>query len=133
MLESVRSDMDGSGTFVNASGTSGNAFDLYLPRSGWKVVVKFSDAGGAGIDDTTFSAKASVAVGSNGANAELGGSFSVNSLGAEWRIPAGTQFATGNNITFSPEMVRRAVWSRMVAQVERPFLRDKFKHKNLLR
>jgi len=99
VLEKVPADMDGSTTYVNSSGT-GTAFDLYLPREGWLVEVAFSDAGGSGIDETTFSAKASVAVGGSTANAELASNFAVTSTGASWRIPS-TGFATGDDATFT--------------------------------
>ena len=101
VLEELPSDLDGSGTYVSSAGTSGQAFDAYLPRSGWQVVVHYSDAGGAGIDETTFSAKASVAVGGSSANAELASNFTVTSTKASWRVPSGTQFSTGDNVTFT--------------------------------
>ena len=99
IVESIPSDMDGSGTFVNNAGTGGNAFDLYLPQDGWLVDVRFSDEG-VGIDPSTFSAKASVAVAGNSANAELASNFTVTSTGATWRIPA-SGFATGEDDTFT--------------------------------
>ena len=39
--------------------------------------------------------------------------------------------ATGNNLEFSDEIARRAVWIRMDAKVERPWKRTGFKHKDL--
>jgi hypothetical protein len=100
ILEGLPSDMDGSGTFVNSSGTGGNAFDAYLPQSGWLVDVRFSDEGGSGIDVASFSAKASVAVAGTSANAELASNFTVTPTGATWRIP-GSGFASGDNATFT--------------------------------
>jgi hypothetical protein len=100
VLESLPADMDGSGTFVNSSGTGGNAFDVYLPQFGWLVEVKYSDGGGAGIDVTTFSAKASVAVAGTSANTELASNFTVTPTGASWRIPS-SGFASGDNATFT--------------------------------
>ena len=100
VIEDLRSDMDGSTTYVNSSGTS-TAFDLYLPRDGWQIEVRFSDEGGAGIDTASFSAKASVAVGSNAANAELASNFDVTATRAVWRVPSGTSFATGENVALS--------------------------------
>jgi hypothetical protein len=108
-IESIPSDMDGSGTYVagvdtNPNGTAGTAgsataFDLYLPRSGWLVEVAYSDDL-VGIDESTFSAKASVAVAGNSANAELASNFTVTQTGASWRIPS-TGFAAGDDATFT--------------------------------
>lgn len=39
--------------------------------------------------------------------------------------------ATGNNLTFSQEMVRRAVWIRLVPRQEQPWLREGFRHPDL--
>lgn len=39
--------------------------------------------------------------------------------------------ATGNNLEFSDEIARRAVWIRLDAKVERPWKRTDFKHKDL--
>jgi hypothetical protein len=100
VIEALPPDMDGSGTYVNSSGTSGNAFDVFLPRGGWLVTVHYSDEGGAGIDESTFSAKASVAVGSASANTELASNFTVTSTQATWRIPA-QGLATGDDATFT--------------------------------
>jgi hypothetical protein len=100
ILEGLPADMDGSGTFVNSSGTGGNAFDAYLPQDGWLVDVRFSDEGGSGVDASKFSAKASVAVAGNSANAELASNFSVTPTGATWRIPS-SGFAAGDNATFT--------------------------------
>ncbi len=96
----LRSDMDGSGTYVNATGVN-TAFDSYLGRSGWRVVVTFADEGGAGIDPSTFSAKASVAVGTAAANAELAAQFVVTHTQASWRVPATFQFTAGENVTLT--------------------------------
>jgi hypothetical protein len=101
VVESLPASVDGSGTYVSSAGTAGQAFDLYLPRDGWSIDVAFSDAGGAGIDPTTFSAKCSVAVGSSAANAELASNFTVTATGATWRIPSTAQVATGDNVTFT--------------------------------
>ncbi len=114
VFEDIRSDMDGSTTWVSGTDTDSNGnlqsagstvgFDLYLPRAGWEVVVRFSDAGGAGIDTSTFSAKASVAVGSASANAELASQFQVTPTEARWRVPAtGTVpgFTTGEDVTLT--------------------------------
>jgi hypothetical protein len=98
VLEELPSDLDGSGTYVNSSGTS-TAFDLYLPRDGWLVKVGFSDTG-SGIDETTFSAKANVAVGTNASGSELASNFTVTSTTATWRIPS-TGFATGDAATLT--------------------------------
>lgn len=100
ILEALPADMDGSGTFVNSSGTGGNAFDAYLPQSGWLVDVRFSDEGGSGIDVSTFSAKANVAVGSDSAGTELASKFAITPTGATWRIPS-SGFAAGDDATFT--------------------------------
>jgi hypothetical protein len=100
VLEGLPADMDGSGTFFDGSGNGGNAFDAYLPQAGWLVEVKYSDEGGSGIDTSTFSAKASVAVAGNSANAELASNFTVTPTGASWRIPS-SGFASGDNATFT--------------------------------
>jgi hypothetical protein len=42
-----------------------------------------------------------------------------------------TWLATGNNIKVSGELVRRSVWSRMDAKLDRPWLRTGWKHPNL--
>lgn len=39
--------------------------------------------------------------------------------------------ATGNNLTFSQEMVRRSVWIRLVPRKEQPWLREGFRHPDL--
>ena len=39
IIEGLPADMDGSGTYVSSSGATGNAFDSYLPRSGWLLDV----------------------------------------------------------------------------------------------
>ena len=100
ILERLSADMDGSGTYVDTKGTSGKAFDVYLPRGGWLVTVLYSDHGGAGIDESTFSAKASVAVGDDKANAELASRFDVTPTQATWTTPA-AGFATGDDATFT--------------------------------
>lgn len=41
--------------------------------------------------------------------------------------------ATGNNMTLSRELARRAVWIRLEPEQERPELRDDFRHPDLLR
>lgn len=38
---------------------------------------------------------------------------------------------TGNNLAFGEEMVRRAVWIRLIPREERPWLREGFKHRDL--
>src|SRR5207244_2032490 len=75
------------------------SFDLYLPRYGWTVSVRFSD-GGSGIDETTLSAKANVGVGGASANAELASNFTVTPTGASWRIPS-SGFASGDGATLT--------------------------------
>ncbi len=100
-IELVPASMDGSGTYVNSSGTSGNAFDLFLPRSGFLLDVRYSDAGGSGIDTAQFSAKCSVAVGSSGANAELASNFDVTATRATWRVPSTSLVTAGENVTFT--------------------------------
>ncbi len=100
VIEELPAGMDGSTTYVNASGVN-TAFDAYLPRWGWKVVVNYSDEGGGGIDESSLSAKASVAVGTNLANAELGANFRATSTQAEWRIPSSTKFTVGDNVTLT--------------------------------
>jgi hypothetical protein len=100
LIEDLPGDVDGSGTYVNATGSGGNAFDLYLPRGGWLVRVSFSDHGGAGIDETTFSAVANVDVGSDEADAELAPYFAVTPTEAWWIVPD-EGFATGNNATLT--------------------------------
>jgi len=99
-IEALPDSVDGSGTYVDSSGTSGKAFDLLVLRGGWLVTVDFSDEGGSGIDASTFSAKASVQVGSVAANTELASYFSVTSTRATWRIPA-SGLATGNDATLT--------------------------------
>jgi hypothetical protein len=42
-----------------------------------------------------------------------------------------TWIATGNNLEFSDEIARRAVWIRIDAKMERPWKRTGFKHKDL--
>ncbi|MDH3590311.1 MAG: Ig-like domain-containing protein, partial [Planctomycetota bacterium] len=93
-------DLDGSGTYVDTAGTSGQAFDAFLARGGWLVHVTYSDAGGSGVDETTFSAKASVKVGNTSANTELASGFAVTSIDATWRVPD-VGLATGENITLT--------------------------------
>lgn len=109
-FEEIRSDMDGSTTYVSGpdsvNGTPQNpgasqAFDLFLPRSGWQVTVEFSDEGGSGIDETSFSAKASVAVGGTSSNTELAGKFDVSSTRAVWRVASTEQFTAGDDVTLT--------------------------------
>lgn len=100
VLDGLRSDMDGSGTYVSASGVN-TAFDAYLGRSDWEVVVSFSDVGDAGIDTGSFSAKASVVVGTSAANGELAALFDVTPTQATWRVPSTFQFTAGDNVTFT--------------------------------
>lgn len=100
IVDRLPASVDGSGTYVNSSGTGGNAFDVFLPRNGFLLDVRFSDAD-SGIDPTTFSATCSVAVGSSSANAELASNFTVTGSGATWRIPSGTDIAAGENVVFT--------------------------------
>lgn len=99
-IERLPSSVDGSGTYVNSSGTGGNAFDVFLPRSEFLLDVRFADAD-SGIDPTTFSAKCSQAVGSTSANSELASNFTVTGAGATWRIPSGTNVGNAENVTFT--------------------------------
>jgi hypothetical protein len=101
VIEDLPSSVDGSGTYVDDSGTGGNAFDVYLDRTGFLLRVEFSDEGGAGVDPSTFSAKCSVAVGGASANAELAANFTVTHTHAEWRVPSGTTVAAGEDVTFT--------------------------------
>lgn len=101
VVESLPASVDGSGTYVRPNGTAGQAFDLYLPRSGWSLDVAFSDAGGSGIDASTFSARCSVAVGTTPVNAELASNFAVTAAGARWTVPASMPVAAGDNVTFT--------------------------------
>jgi hypothetical protein len=100
ILEELPADVDGTGTFVNSGGTGGNAFDVFLPQSGWLVDVRFSDSGGSGIKTSTFTAVANVAVAGNSAGTNLASNFTVTPTGATWRIPS-TGFATGDDATFT--------------------------------
>jgi hypothetical protein len=101
IVESLPSSVDGSGTYVGANGVAGRAFDLLVPRDGWTIDVRFTDAGGSGVDASTFSAKCSTAVGAFAANAELASSFTVTSTGAVWTVPATARIATGDDVTFT--------------------------------
>ncbi len=111
VIEDLPSGMDGSTTYVsgndsNASGAaltpgSSVAFDLLLPRSGFELLVTFSDAGGAGIDPSSFSAKCSAAIGGASANAELASKFDVTSTRARWRLGASDTITAGDNVTFT--------------------------------
>ena len=111
VIEGLPSDMDGSTTFTTGNdsdslgqaiaSTGTSAFDLLLPRTGFELLVTFSDLGGSGIDPTSFSAKCSVAVGSNAANAELASKFDITPTRAKWRIGASDTITAGDNITFT--------------------------------
>ncbi|MCE9635562.1 MAG: Ig-like domain-containing protein [Planctomycetes bacterium] len=100
VLASLPTSVDGSGTYVNTSGSGGNAFDAYLPTYGWPLAVTFSDAGD-GIDASTFSAKANCAVGSLSANAELASKFTITSTGATWTVGSADAFAAQDNATLT--------------------------------
>jgi hypothetical protein len=101
VIESLPSSLDGSGTYVDPAGVAGRPFDVYLPRAGWRLDLKFSDAGGSGIDETTFSARCSFAVGGNAPNAELASNFDVTSCGASWRIPSASPVTAAENVVFT--------------------------------
>jgi hypothetical protein len=94
------SSVDGSGTYVDTTGTGGNAFDAYLPTHGWSVVVRFSDAGD-GVDPATFSARANCAVGALAANAELASKFEVTGTSAAWTVGSSDAFAAQNDVTLT--------------------------------
>ncbi len=110
-FDDIRADMDGSGSYIlgNDSDPVGNplapggnaAYDLFLPRTGWEVRVDFDDVGPAGIDESTFSALASVTVGAIGAGGELAGKFDVSSTRAIWRVGAGEPFTAGDDVTLT--------------------------------
>jgi hypothetical protein len=99
VIEDLPSTVDGSGTYVDSGGSGGNAFDAYLPQTGFKLKVTFSDEGGAGVDPSTFSAKASVKVGTTNANTELASKFTVTHTHAEWRIDE--TVTAGDDVTFT--------------------------------
>ena len=101
VVEHLPSSVDGSGTYVNTAGVTGQAFDVFLPRNGWLLELAWSDAGGAGIDDTTFSATCSVAVGSRTAGTQLASLFTTTPTGASWRIATGDAVTAGENVTFT--------------------------------
>jgi len=107
VFEQIPANMDGSTTYVAGTDTppaitnASQSFHLYLPRSGWTVKVAFSDTGGAGVDETTFSAKASAASGSTSANAELAGKFAVTSTGATWTVATADALTAGDNVTLT--------------------------------
>lgn len=106
VLADLPSSLDGSTTYIpgpddaNASGPSAAAFDAYLPTSGWTVRVRFSDLG-TGVDPATFSAKASAAVGSTAANAELASKFTVTGTEATWTILSTDAIAAGDDVTLT--------------------------------
>ena len=114
IFERLPSSVDGAGTYVSGADSTGSAsnptsaaagaavaYDLFLPRSGFEVRVEFSDDGGVGIDESSFSAKCSAAIGSTAANTELAANFDVTMARAVWRIPASTPITAGENVTFS--------------------------------
>ncbi len=114
-IEDLPAAVDGSGTYVSGADSTGSstnpqaasagasqAFDLFVPQSGFAVRVEYSDEGGAGIDPTGFTALCSVASGSASAGTDLAASFdTVDETHAVWRIPAGAALATGENVTLT--------------------------------
>jgi hypothetical protein len=107
VFEQIPSNQDGTTTYVAGTDTPSNItngsqlFRLYLPKYGWKVTVAFSDTGGAGVDESQFSAKANVASGSSGANAELASKFTVTSTGATWTVASADALTAGDGATFT--------------------------------
>lgn len=111
VFDAIRPDMDGAAGYVSGhdSDASGNpispgsaaSYDLYLARDGWTVRVEFDDDGGSGIDETTFSAKASVSSGSTSPNTELASKFDVSSTRAIWTVSTTDLLAVGENVTLT--------------------------------
>jgi len=107
VFEQIQSSQDGSTTYVAGTDTPSNItnaaqlFRLYLPKHGWKVTVAFSDTGGAGVDESQFSAKASVASGSTNANTELASKFAVTSTGATWTVASADALTAGDGATLT--------------------------------
>jgi len=107
-VEGIPAAFDGSGTYVDASGLGGNAFDLFLPENGFLLQAEFSDQGGAGIDPATFSVICSRAIGTTAANAELASKFTLTQTSAQWRIPASVEIDAADNVTFTFRVNDRA-------------------------
>ncbi len=94
-------DMNGSGTYVNSGGTGGNAFDAYLPRSGFTIDLEFTDAGGSAVDASSLTVTCDRAMGSVSGGAELAGFFTATPLGGTWTVPAANALAVNSNVTFT--------------------------------
>ncbi len=107
VFEQIPADMDGAGTYAAGTDTpnfvanAAQAFDLYLPRHSWRVTAAYSDTGGSGVDEATFSAKASVASGATGANTELALKFDVTSTSATWTVASADALTAGDDVTLT--------------------------------
>ncbi|MHC4924834.1 MAG: Ig-like domain-containing domain, partial [Planctomycetota bacterium] len=107
-VDDLPSDLNGSTNYATGtsnggspSGTSSSAFDVQLPRDSFTIDVDFTDAGGSGIDTTSFSFTCSAMMGSTGANTNLGGQFTVTPIRATWTVPGTHSISAQNNVTFT--------------------------------
>jgi VCBS repeat-containing protein len=106
-VESLPNDLDGSGTYVDASGTGGNAFDVFLPLNGFLLDVRFSDAD-SGVDESQFTATSSSGFGIYPPTSNLASNFTVTGTGATWRLPSTSTLTAGENVTFTFTVKDRA-------------------------
>ncbi|NUN53065.1 MAG: Ig-like domain-containing protein, partial [Planctomycetaceae bacterium] len=108
-VDDLPQEMNGSGTYAAGTSNGGTpsgsgaatAFDVYLPLSGFTVDVSFTDAGGSGVDPSSFTCTCSVAMGSVAAGQPLGPLFTVTPMGATWTVPSTHKLASGTNVVFT--------------------------------
>ncbi len=108
-VDGLPQDLNGSGTFIPGTSNGGaasapgaaTAFDAYVPRSGFRIDLAFADAGGSGVNPSSFTITCNRAVGSVNAGVNFANLFAVTPLGATWTVDGAHLLAAGDNAVFT--------------------------------